>query len=135
MHAMILRICRLDRQKGAGADMQRHGVECCALRFDRRDELGGEMQARGRRGDSACVAGEERLIVLPVLRIGRPLAGDIGWQWHLRRDARSLVERGAGEREGKRDLALLALVFHFRVEAPAGRRALGIAPKRIVRRL
>ena len=39
---------------------------------ERRDQPGGEVQRRGRRGDRALLAREHRLVIVAVGRVGRP---------------------------------------------------------------
>ncbi len=92
-----------------GADMQRYTVQRDAGGLHGGEKLRREMQPRRRRGDSAGLAREQRLIVVGVAHIRRALAGDIGRQRHraLLRDGR--VERGAGKIEGERDFAAFAL--------------------------
>ena len=54
-----------------GADMQRHVMRAMPRASKRREQLVGEMQARGRRGDRAFLAREDRLVVGAVALVGR----------------------------------------------------------------
>ncbi len=69
--AMLARVVDLDRQKRAGADMQRYCRPLDAARGERGEQGRGEMQARGRRGDGALGAGEDRLVIAAVAYVDR----------------------------------------------------------------
>jgi hypothetical protein len=71
-----------ERGEGAGADVQRDRRATDAARLQRREELGGEVQAGGRRGDGAGGAREDGLVALAVGVVGRR-ALDVGRQRDL----------------------------------------------------
>ena len=103
MHDMVVRVLGLDRQEGAGADMEGQGLVADAGRGERGHQRGREMQRRGRRRDRAFLAREHRLIVVAVARVGRALAGDIGRQRHPAGALEQQLDRlvaGEGEQEG-----------------------------------
>ena len=99
LHTMGVGLRGFHGQKGSGPDMQRHLRDLDAAGADRGDKPRRKMQARGRRGHGAGASGKQALIVLPVARIGRAPAGDIGRQRHLpeRFDRRVELLAGGGE--------------------------------------
>ena len=117
-HACGGRRCRrLDRQEGAGADMQRHACAWrCRVRASRRTSSAVKCSAGGRRRDRALARGEHGLVVGAVALVGRAARGDVGRQRHVAAFGDRLSSTGAVEREGQRHLAALALVLDGRVE-------------------
>ena len=69
VHMMLARVVGLDRQKGAGADMQGQAREADAASRQCLDQRRGEMQAGGGRGDGTLGAGEDRLVIGAVARV------------------------------------------------------------------
>ncbi len=69
------------------------------------------------------------VIVADQLRVGGPLAGDIGRQGHFAETPRSRVEFGAGEGEGEHHFAF-AVVFDLASSAARRQAPLRCAPKR-----
>ena len=116
VHPVAGGVVGLHRQERARPDMQRHLVHGDAARREPRQQLVGEMQARGRRRDRALVAREQGLVVGAVLLVGRALAGDIGRQRHVAPLGDGLVEHRPVERERQRHLAALALALDRGVE-------------------
>ncbi len=90
-----------DRQKGAGADVERDGGAGDADAIERLQEVGCEMQPGGGGGDRAGVGSEDGLVVGVVVggRAGR--AGDVGRQ----RERAGLLERAV---EADRDAVAVA---------------------------
>ena len=109
MHPVHGGIVALDREKSAGPDMQRHLMQRDAPLDQPRRERFGEMQSGGRRGNRTVDLREHRLVVGAVALVGGAARRDIGRQRHVAAFVHRLVEHGPVEREGKRDLAALAL--------------------------
>ena len=78
MHAVGGDVLDLDRQEGAGADMQGDEVALHASGIEFLEEVRCEMQAGGRGSYGTFLAGVDRLIVRAVLSVFRPLGSDIG---------------------------------------------------------
>jgi hypothetical protein len=93
MHLVIIGIIGLHRQKGAGADMQRHEMSLDASLVERIEEVWREMQPGCRRRDSAVLAGVDGLVIGPVARVLGALGGDIGWQRNMADGMDDLVKR------------------------------------------
>ena len=124
VHLVIARVVRLDRQEGAGADVQGHAMEARPRRLDALEQRRREMQTGGRRGHGAVFAREHGLIVGAVGGANGAARGDVGRQRRRAEPLDRLVERRAVEGEGERDLARLALLLDLRVErAEQARRA------------
>ncbi len=79
MHRVIVGILGLDRQEGARADMQGQRFMADPGFVERGHQRGREMERGGGCGDRAILVGEHRLIIIGITRIGRALAGNIGW--------------------------------------------------------
>ena len=69
------------RLEGARADVQGDRAALDAARRERREQLGVEVQRRGRRGDRAGLRREHRLVA--ALVVGAVVAGDVGRQRHV----------------------------------------------------
>ncbi|MNT08076.1 hypothetical protein D3C72_1428050 [compost metagenome] len=63
VHLVVGGVIGLDRQEGAGADVQGHGVGGDAARANGVQQSGGEVQTRRRGGDRAVIGRKDRLIV------------------------------------------------------------------------
>ncbi len=121
MHAVLGRILRLDRQECPRPDMQRHesavdagGVECL-------EQALGEMQAGRRRGDRAFLARIDRLVVLAVALVFRPLGRDIGRQGYMADQRQRQIEIAAAPVEPQ---------FHFPLDALGRNLGLQVMPVR-----
>ena len=82
MHLVIARILHLDRQEGSSADMQgddfllnSSGLQCFMRSGVKCSPAVGAATA-------PALLGKDRLVVVTVLRIDRPLRFDIGRQGH-----------------------------------------------------
>ena len=75
---MLGRVVGLDRQEGAGADMERQRLSGNAGGVERFQQLRREMERRGGSGDRAFLLCENRLIVGGVLGIGWAARRDVG---------------------------------------------------------
>ena len=133
VHGVAGGVVDLHRQERAGADMQRQAKNPSAGRFDARDQLRGEMQPGGRRGDRPLLVREHRLVVGAIGRRDPSARGDIGRQRRRADAVDRLVERRAVKGEGQSDLAVLA----FRLDLGVERRRAGrpcsraLSPKRM----
>ncbi len=78
VHLVLGGIIRLDRQEGAGAHMQGDKVALDAGGVEFGKEVGREMQAGGRGGHGAFLAGVNGLVVGAILLVLRALGGDVG---------------------------------------------------------
>ncbi len=136
VHAVLCGVLRLHRQEGAGADMQRDVVPFEAGGVEGGQQILGDVQAGGRRGDSAGLAGIDRLVVGRVPLIDRALARDVGGQRQDSERGDPLVEERAREVEPQHDLAALPLRRHGGVELRevAGRVRPGAEPDPVARR-
>ena len=117
VHPMLARVIRLDRQKGAGSDMQGHGQPIDPARGNPIEQRRGEMQPGRRRRDRALLFREHRLIVGAVARVAvRELSArafDIGRQRHRAVPSERLAKGRPLAVEAQRDLALGALLGHL----------------------
>ena len=109
MHAWSLGILGLDRQEGAGADMQGDGDPRDAARLQGRQQRGREMETGGRRGHGAVPGREDRLVVGAVAFVGPAGPLDIGRQRHATDRGQRRHQFRAAAVEGQLDLAALAL--------------------------
>ena len=120
VHPVLGRVLRADRQEGAGADMQGDGGALDAARIQRRQQAGREMQPGRGRGDRARLAGEHRLVRVPVARVAAFRALDIGRQRHGAVRLKRRVEFRPFRRERQRDFPALPALLQHRFE-PAGK--------------
>ena len=88
----------LDRQEGAGADMQRQRFVADPARGEPRHQSGVKCSAAVGRRDRPVRAREHRLVVVPVGLVGRALAGDVGRQRHLARAFEQDLDRLLAQR-------------------------------------
>ena len=72
-----------------------------AALFQARQQLFGEMQARGGRRHRAFLVGEDGLVIGAVLLVRLAAGGDIGRQGHLAALSDRLVQNRPMEGEGK----------------------------------
>jgi hypothetical protein len=79
---MLGRVLGLDRQEGAGADVQGQHLAGDASFVERGDHPVGEVQGRGRRGNRPLLTREHRLVIAAVGLVGGALASDIRRQRH-----------------------------------------------------
>ncbi len=79
---MGVSILGLDRQEGAGADVQGQRLVADPRLGKRRHQFGREMERRRGRGDGALLPREHRLIIGAVAVVGGAAAGDIRRQRH-----------------------------------------------------
>ena len=105
------------REKGAGADMQRHAMARDAARLQRLHQPFGEMQAGGRRRHRSLLPREDGLIIAAVLFVGGAARGDVRRQRHGAKRGDRLVERGPAQLEAERHLPLLAAGLDRRRQA------------------
>ena len=117
MHAMVGGVGRLDRQEGAGPDMQGHPVERDAARLRARATSSG-VKCRPAVGAATAPSSqrEHGLVVVAVALVGRAPRRDIGRQRHVAALRERLIEHRAMEREGERHLAALAFFLDRGVE-------------------
>ena len=80
---MVSCVVDFNRQESPRADMQGQRLVANPGLSQRAQQFGGEVQSGGRRGHSADVGGEHRLIVALVLRISGALARDVRRERHL----------------------------------------------------
>ena len=109
MHAVLVGVVRLDGKERARPHMQRHPVPLDAARIQRRQQLVGEVQACGRRGDGPVLFREDRLVVLPILLVLAALGRDIRRQRDMADGGDRLVQHRTGEVEDEQNLARVAL--------------------------
>jgi len=76
MHPVVFDAARPDGEERPRTDVEGDRRERDALLPERGDERLGEVESRGRRRDRSPLAGEDRLVALPVGRIGRAI--DVG---------------------------------------------------------
>ena len=93
VHRVIGGVVHRDRQERAGTDVEGDKAPADAARVDRLQQAVGEVKARRRRSDGTLPPREHGLIVIAVVRIGRP--PDIGWQRHGAMALERLGERRA----------------------------------------
>ncbi len=119
MHAVVLDPLGLDRQEGAGADVegQEHAADAGVLQ--RPEQAFGEVEPGGRRGDRARPLGVDGLVVgaVGVLRALGPR--DVGRQRHLAGLFQGVEQRRVGQPEVEQHLALGPLLGHRRRQAVA----------------
>ena len=82
VHDMVVGVVGLDRQEGAGADMEGQDFVADAGFGERRHQGRREMERGGRRRDRPFLAREHGLIIVAVARVGGAPAGDIRRQRH-----------------------------------------------------
>jgi hypothetical protein len=70
VHDVVGRVVGLDRQEGAGADVEGQRLVADPRRGERVHQPRREMERGGRRGDRAFLAREHRLVILAVARVG-----------------------------------------------------------------
>ena len=93
MHDVLGGVVLLHQAEGVDADLELDGLEAHALLLDALDELGREMQARGRsRSAMLLLHGVDGLVLLGIALV----IGDIGRQRHVARSVDRLVERAQG---------------------------------------
>ena len=117
MHLVVGGIVGLDRQEGAGPDVQGYGMGRDAFRLERRHQRRGEMQARGRGGDRAVPFGEQGLVVGQVAVVLGSYGRDIGGQGHDPDIADRVIQRRTRQVETQGHQPVLVLVDHGGVEA------------------
>jgi hypothetical protein len=78
VHLVVARVLDLDRQKGAGRDMQAQRRPPDAALGEGCEQGGGKMQSRGGCGDRTLGAGKDPLIIGPVARVAAARALDVG---------------------------------------------------------
>jgi len=90
---MVARVGALDRQKGAGPDMQGQRRPADVALGQRLEQSRSEMQTCGRRRHRSLGAGKDRLIVSAVTRVAAAWALDIGRQRHRAVAGERVVKR------------------------------------------
>ena len=116
VHAMIVRVLRLHRQKGAGPDVQRNPHDGDAARRNGGGKRRREVQAGSRCRDGAGMAREHRLVIVPIGFVDRAFAGDVRRE---RRGAVTLQRRiqvSVGAREPQHHLAFAHMLDANRLE-------------------
>ncbi len=138
VHLVVARVDGLDRQKGAGPDMQGQRRPADAALCKRVEQGGGEVQTCGRRRHGALDAGEDRLIIGPVARVAAMPALDVGRQRHRAVAGECRAERPGLEVEAQGHVALGMLLGDIGSEIrrelevvarPQPARAFGKAPR------
>ena len=113
VHPVVVGLVDLDRQEGAGADVQGQGLAADPRCVQRLQQGIGKVQRRGGRGDGALFAGKHRLIVAGVALVDRPLAGDIGRQRHGAGAFEQQLDRLVAEK-AQDETAVVELCFRLR---------------------
>ena len=108
-----------DRLKSSEADVQRDVGNLNAARADRREDVVGEMQARGRRGHGPAFAREDGLVAALIGLFVGPR--DVGRQRHVAEAIERSIEVGyGGKAQGA--LAVFSARDHFSTQLWLARR-------------
>ena len=109
VHPVVGRVVGLDRQEGAGPDMQGQGMGRDATGLQGLHQGRGEMQASRGCRDRPVQLREHGLVVREVTVVLGPLGRDIGRQGHDADGPDGVVERGACEVEAQGDETVFGL--------------------------
>jgi hypothetical protein len=118
MHLVVGGIVRLDRQEGAGADMQGKGLAGDPRRLDLRDQSRREVERGGRSRHCALLSREHGLVVLGIGRIDRPLGRDVGRERHGAGAVEQQLDRLVAV-EAEQQRSVLALCLANRLDPAA----------------
>ena len=104
VHAVQRDVVDLDRQEGAGADVERQPGAGDPPGLEGREERRVEVERRGRGRHRARTRGEDGLVVVAVGGVGRAAGRDVGRQRHLADRLERRLERRSLAVEGEQDL-------------------------------
>ena len=107
MHGVVVHVLRTHRLEGAGADVKGHVVGLHAARGQCVEHGLVEMQAGGRGGHGASLAGEHGLVAVKVSVVG--IALDVGRQRHAPHAQQQLLDGFGSIKSQAEELAVTTL--------------------------